>query len=197
MTVIALADGGLLLYSPVRLEHDLRRELTELGDVRFVIAPNRMHHLYVADYFTAFPDALIYGAPTLARKRPNLHFHRIIGAEAPPWTPDFDQYVFEPGLDELVILHRATRTLILTDLVTNIQRAKSVGGGLILRLDGIYQRCAMPRAIALALRLAYGEAARSALREILRWDFGRVIMAHGEVLETDAHARLARAFAAV
>jgi hypothetical protein len=41
MTVIALAGGALVLYSPVRLEPDLRRELAELGEVRCVIATNR------------------------------------------------------------------------------------------------------------------------------------------------------------
>jgi hypothetical protein len=199
MTVIALAGGALVLYSPVRLEPDLQRELAELGEVRCVIAPNRTHHLYVADYFTAFPDALIYGSPALAKKRSDLRFHRIIGAtaEAPAWSGELDQYLFTPGLAELLLLHRATRTLILTDLVTNLQHAESFFGRAILRLDGIYRRCAIPRAIAMALRLGYRKAARSAFDTILQWNFDRVIMAHGDVLETDAHPTLARAFAVI
>jgi hypothetical protein len=55
--------------------------------------------------------------------------------------------------------------------------------------------CAIPRAIAMALRLGYRKAARSAFDAILQRNFDRVIMAHGDVLETDAHPTLARAFA--
>ncbi len=53
MTVIRLAADDLLLYSPVALDGSLCDQLAAIGRVRYVVAPNRMHHLHVADYFAA------------------------------------------------------------------------------------------------------------------------------------------------
>ena len=49
MTVIRLADGSLLLHSPVRLRPELRSELDAVGRVRYAVAPNRVHHLYAGE----------------------------------------------------------------------------------------------------------------------------------------------------
>ncbi len=43
MTVIRLADGSLLLHSPVELDFELRCEIDRLGRVRLAVAPNRVH----------------------------------------------------------------------------------------------------------------------------------------------------------
>ena len=55
MTVIRLADGSLLLHSPVALASELRRELDAIGRVCFAVAPNRVHHLYAGKVAEAYP----------------------------------------------------------------------------------------------------------------------------------------------
>ncbi|MCU0670686.1 MAG: DUF4336 domain-containing protein [Myxococcota bacterium] len=72
MTVIRLADERLLLHSPVALDAALRAQLDAIGRVCFVVAPNRVHHLYAGDVAKTYPEARLWIAPGLERKRPDL-----------------------------------------------------------------------------------------------------------------------------
>ncbi|HEX5067892.1 MAG TPA: DUF4336 domain-containing protein, partial [Myxococcota bacterium] len=65
MTVIRLDDGSLLLHSAVKLDPELRKELDALGPVRYVVAPNRVHHLYAGKVRDAYPDARLWIGPGL------------------------------------------------------------------------------------------------------------------------------------
>jgi len=78
MTVIRLADRSLLLHSPVALDSDLRSQLDAIGDVRYAVAPNRVHHLYAGDVGKAYPGARLWLAPGLERKRPDLDFAGVL-----------------------------------------------------------------------------------------------------------------------
>ena len=64
MTVVRLADGALWLHSPVRPTPELRAAVDAIGPVRWLVAPNRWHHLYVRNWQEAYPGAAAYGAPT-------------------------------------------------------------------------------------------------------------------------------------
>lgn len=44
MTVVRLGDGTLWVHSPVPLAPDLRAQVRTLGDVAWIVAPNRYHH---------------------------------------------------------------------------------------------------------------------------------------------------------
>ena len=95
MTVIRLADGSLLLHSPVQLDGELRRELDAIGPVRFAVAPNRVHHLYAGDVAKVYPAARLWVAPGLERKRPDLVFVAVLGDEAPAeWKDEVEQVFF-------------------------------------------------------------------------------------------------------
>ena len=74
MTVVRLRNGALWLHSPIGIDAALERALRELGEVRFVVSPNKLHHLYLADAQAAFPEAELYAPPGLSRKRPKLRF---------------------------------------------------------------------------------------------------------------------------
>ena len=196
MSVLRLGDGGLLLHSPVRLDPHLRAELDGLGPVRALVAPNRFHHLFVADYLAAFPDARGYAAPGLERKRADLGFYDVLDDEPPPlWAGRLDQLVFRamPILNEVVFFHPATRTLIVTDLVFNVQRAESAIDRVLLRLDGVYRRVAIGRVERRFVRDR--RAARAAIDRVLAWDFDRLVLAHGDVLEHGGREALRAAFA--
>src|SRR5258708_12228705 len=65
MTVIRLANGGLFLHSPTKLDDETRQALDALGEVRAVVAPSRAHHLFVGDYVKTWPAAKLYGPPGL------------------------------------------------------------------------------------------------------------------------------------
>ncbi len=198
MTVIRLADSGLFLHSPVRLDAETRRGLDDLGPVRAVVAPSRVHHLFVGDYLTAYPQARIYGAPGLAEKRRDLSFHGVLGDQAAPeWRGEIAQHLFRgaPYLNEVVFLHVQTRTLILTDLAFNVPADRTAGARFFYWLVGAAGRFGPHRMVRLLIRDR--QAARQSVDTILRWDFDRVIVTHGEVLETGGRDRFANAFALI
>jgi hypothetical protein len=95
MTVVRLEGGELLLHSPIAASDALRRELDALGRVRYVIAPNRFHHLYAGDYAQAYPESRLFVAPGLERKRRDLVIDSVLCDEAPAgWADELQQLVF-------------------------------------------------------------------------------------------------------
>jgi hypothetical protein len=195
MTVMRLADGSLLLHSPVALDAELRRELDAIGRVRFSVAPNRVHHLYAGKVAEAYPEARLWVGPGLERKRPDLRFAGVLGDEAPAeWKGQVDQVFFRgrPYENEVVFFHRASRTLILCDLAFNFGPHAAAATRLLMRLLQSYGRFGPSKLDPLLIRDR--RAARQSLELILRWDFDRVVVAHGDVLESGGHEALRQGY---
>ncbi len=196
MTVMRLADGRLLLHSPVFLDPELRRELAALGRVGFAVAPNRVHHLHAGEVADAYPGALLWVAPGLERKRPDLVFVDVLTDEAPaPWKSEIEQVFFRgrPYENEVVFFHRASRTLILCDLAFNFGPRAAAPTRLLMWLLRSYGHFGPSKLDPLLIRDR--RAARQSLEKILRWDFDRVIVAHGDVLESGGHEALRQGYA--
>jgi len=195
MTVVRLRDGGLWLHSPVELDAPTRAALDALGPVRAVVAPSLVHHFFVGDYGQAYPEAKLFAAPGLAKKRGDLQFDAVLSDDAPPeWAGEIDQHLFRgaPLINEVVFYHPSTRTLVLTDLAFNVVRpAVSRRARLFFALVGA--RGFTPhRVVKLITRDRV--AARRSIDRILQWDFNRVTVTHGEVLERGGRAAFERAF---
>jgi len=196
MTVIHLADGCLLLHSPVALTPELRRELDAIGRVSFAVAPNRVHHLHAGEVAAAYPGAQLWVAPGLERKRPDLVFVAVLGDEAPaPWKGEVDQVFFRgrPYENEVVFFHRASRTLILCDLAFNFGPRAAAPTRLLMRLLRSYGHFGPSKLDPLLIRDR--RAARQSLERILAWDFDRVVVAHGDVLESGGRDALREGYA--
>lgn len=184
MTVMRLEDGSLFLHSPVALDAQLRRELDELGTVRYAVAPNRFHHLYAGDVSRAYREARLWVAAGVERKRPDLEITGVLTDDAPAeWKREVDQLYFRgrPFENEVVFLHRASRTLVLCDLAFNFGPAVPIVTRVVLTLLGGYGGFRTTRLDPLLIRDR--GAARRSLEQILAWDFDRVVVAHGNVLE--------------
>lgn len=196
MTVVRLHDGSLFLHSPVQLDTETRSALDTLGPVRAVVAPSKVHHFFVGDYVSGYPDATVHGAPGLAAKRPALRFDHVLDDEASAaWRDDIEQHVFRgaPSLNEVVFLHRPTRTLVLTDLAFNVPAGRTSGARVFYWVVGAAGRFGPHRMVRAFIRDR--RAARESVDRLLRWDFDRVIVSHGDVLETGGRDRLAEGFA--
>ena len=196
MTVIRLAGDRLLLHSPVALDDRLRRELDALGRVSFAVAPNRVHHLHAGEVATAYPGARLWVAPGLERKRPDLRFEAILGDDAPAeWRDEVAQVFFRgrPYENEVVFFHRASRTLVMCDLAFNFGPRSPAPTRFLMKLLRSYGRLAPSTLDPLLIRDR--RAARESLERILAWDFDRVIVAHGDVLESGGREALRRGYA--
>lgn len=184
MTVIQLADGGLFVHSPSRLTPELQAALGELGPVRAVVAPNRFHHLSIAAWREAYPDACVAISPGLPAKRKDLADLPLLSDDAPAiWSSDLDQHVVQgmPAFEEVVFHHRASRTLIVTDLAFNVREEPNWFARTFWRLANGYGKFGPTR---LERWLTRDRAQlRQSLETILAWDFDRVVVGHGEVLD--------------
>ena len=193
MTVIRLSDGGLLLCSPVPIDDPLQAALEGLGPVRHVVAPNLFHDLFVKAAAERFPDATVHVAAGLPERLPGLRVDAILDGSA--WPDDLDAVTIGgvPRLTETVLLHKASRTLVVTDLVFNLHAYRGWMTDVVLWAVGARKRLARSRSMRLMTRDA-GAAAESA-RHILALDFDRLVMAHGDIVHTGGRDALAAALA--
>lgn len=187
MTVLE-TDGGLLVHSPVDVSPD---SLSELGTPRWVLAPNLFHHLYVGPWIQAGAEA--WGAPGLQKKRPDLAFHGGIDSSTQPFGSDIEIVAMScfPLLNEVVVLHRPSRTLVVTDLVFNIAPTAPLLTRAVMRCACGYPGC---KTTLLERALMRRAQARTDLSTLLALDFDRLIMSHGQVIETGGKSALAQAF---
>ncbi|MFP6656326.1 MAG: DUF4336 domain-containing protein [Myxococcota bacterium] len=195
MTVVRLAGGELFLHSPVLLDPELREELDGLGRVRYVVAPNKMHHLFVGEYGEGWPNALLYCAPGLETKRKDIDWHETLGDTAPEaWRGQLKQVLFAgfPIANEVVFFHPPTRTLFVTDIAFHVGEESPVLTRFAFRLLGAYKRFGPSLMERLLIRDR--AAARASLETILAWDFERVIVTHGSVVEYDGPEALRKSY---
>lgn len=187
MTVLRLGDG-LYLHSPVEIDAATHAAIDGLGPVRAIIAPSTFHHFFVRSAQRAFPGARTYGIRGLERKRRDLHFDVLLSDDGPaPWSSQTDQLIIgNPTMREVDFLHRASRTLIATDLVENF-RDDTPGTNAVLRMYmRLLRMWGRPRpAPELRWLTRDRPSVRASLDRLLAWDFDRAIIAHGELLDRD------------
>jgi len=189
MAVAQLSDGSAWVWSPVVLTEELARAVEDIGPVCHIVSPNKLHHLFLKDWAKRWPDARLYAPPGLARKRPELRFHAELGDEPDAaWATDIDQAIFHGSIamEEVVFFHRASRTVIIGDLVQRFPEAKVSGWrGMLMRLDGLVgEHGSTPREWrASFLRRGLARAARS---RVLGWKAERLLIAHGDCSRNDA-----------
>ena len=198
MTVVRLCDGSLWVWSPIRLSEALKAALNQQGPVRYLVSPNKMHHLFLGEWVQAWPDAKLYASPGLARRRRDLSFDAELGdAPDPAWRADIDQVIVGGSfiMDEVVFFHRGSRTAIVADLVQRFDPATLRGWRrLIMALDGLVGvNGSTPREWRLSFW--HPAAARRAKQKILDWNPERVIIAHGEWIRENGREVLERALA--
>ena len=194
MTVVRLSTGGLWLHSPVPVDAGLQAALNALGPVEFIVAPNRFHHLFVGEAASMWPSAQVWGVPGLQKKRKDLSFDAVLdGHAAPPWTDDLQQIAIGGTLlEETVFFHAASRTLITSDLAENCLQSAHLPTRVYARLGGATEKFVVPW----LLRICYRDkpSARADLERMLQWDFDRVVLAHGRILEQGGKERVREAY---
>lgn len=194
-TIVKLADGTLLLHAPAELSEADVREITALGNVSAIVAPNSFHHLFLEAAVAAFPGAALHAAPSVIEKYPKLEAAPLSETPAPAWQGQLEQVHVggAPRLDEFVFFHPASRTLLLVDLCFNLQTATRRRTPIMLSLLGAWKRFGPSR---LARSMFKDRAAvRASVDRILDWDFDRIVVTHGELVETGGRERLREAFA--
>jgi hypothetical protein len=196
MAVVRLSDGHSWVWSPTALTDELARAVEAIGPVRYIVSPNKLHHLFLSQWAERWPDAGLFAPPGLKNKKSELHFFADLGYEPDPgWAADIDQVVFHGSfaMEEVVFFHRASRTAIIGDLIQRFPNSKVSGWkGMLMRLDGLVgEHGSTPREWR-ATFLKRGPA-RAARDEVLNWNAERLVIAHGECANTNATPIIAAA----
>lgn len=192
-----LAGGGLLVHSPIELSLAFKKEVEALGEVRHIVTPSHHHHAHLWQWAQAFPEATVWGAPGLNSATAKTKLHDTLdGTPRGAWNRVLDQTTIDGNtLDrEIVFLHLPSRTLIIADLCFNISsRNTSLMTKVAAKSLGVLDTLSPSRAFKVAT--ADKDALRASIRRILDWDFDRIILSHGENVETNGKAKLRHAFA--
>jgi hypothetical protein len=203
MTIIRLSSGEAWLHSPTRYAEDLHAAIErEVGPIGHLVAPNVAHWTFAEQWQRHCPAARMWGSPELRKRKQvrnsGLRIDSDLGDTAPAeWRDDIEQRVIRGGLGvtETTFLHRASRTLILTDLVQNLEPEK-VGpiARLFFRLAGSLAPDGMaPAYLRAIIKLNAGEA-RAAAREIAGWEPERLLFTHGRWFARNGAAELRRSW---
>lgn len=181
-------DGGTLVHSPIDVPVEA---VSAAGDLRWVVSPNRLHHLHAGPWLTHGLEG--WAAPGLPEKRPDLLFAGVLERGVAPFGPDIGVYPLScfPMTNEVVLLHRPSRTLVVTDLVFHFgpdapwltRAAMAMSLGYPGCCSTVLERVGFRRAVA-----------REEIGALLELDFDRLVMSHGRIIETDGKESLRGAF---
>ena len=202
MTVIARSDNSLLLISPIKIDAALKQQLDSLGKVKYIIAPNLFHHLYLESTQQMYPRAEIIAPVGIETKQPNIKIAKTFEQDKIDFNNEL-KYIpftgfqaFVPPkivtVNEIVFFHPQSKTLILTDSAFNFERNFPLSTRLAARLIGGYQSLQPSWLEKIAIRDK--KVISKAISKILAWDFERVIMAHGNIVAENAKEKLTQGY---
>jgi hypothetical protein len=200
MTVIRLANGDVLMHSPTRFDARLKAEIEAIGPIRHLVAPNIAHWSFLQEWQRECPQAVTWAAPGLRQrsqvKASGVRLDRDLPDASPPeWAGEIEQAIIPgaAGFREVAFFHRPSRTLVLTDLIVNLEPDKLP---LAARAFAWATGTLAPNGKAPAyLRLVVKRrraAARTAAGELVAFAPERVIFAHGRWFDRDGAAQLRR-----
>jgi hypothetical protein len=186
MTVIRLADKKLWIHSPEKITHGLKEELAGLGEVAYLVSPNKLHHLYLGEWLKAYPSARNYAAPGLARKRSDITFTKdLTDKPEDEWAGEIKQTIFKgsPLVEEVVFYHVKSSTLILTDLIENF-RPESFNWWqrLVAKFTGILAPNGKTPVDWRTSFLFGKDEARESLATLIKWQPKNIVISHGECI---------------
>jgi Domain of unknown function (DUF4336) len=202
MTVIRLENDELAVISPIQVDDRILSQLNELGTVKHIIAPNLYHYLFAASFKTFYPNAIFWAVPGLAIKKPDLLIDRVITTDLNSLGNGIESIFFDgfrtiglsgfDSLNECVFFHAVSRTLILTDTAFHFDRSFPLVTQLATSILGGYNSLSP----SLLERIATTEKqqVQKAVEKVLNWDFDRVIMAHGSIVEENDKEQFKRGY---
>ncbi|MGV3532735.1 MAG: hypothetical protein ACO1QR_10230 [Chthoniobacteraceae bacterium] len=188
VTVLRLQTGALVIHSTAPYGAEDLAAIRALGEPRWLAEATNFHDTFSEEGRRSFPGGT-YLVPE--------GFPAKAGAGAQPLSPAPPEWAGEievlplrgvPLANEHVMLHRPSRTLIVADLVFNWAAEPGWRAWLRSLLTGVGGRPDMSRMYRRMIRDR--EAFTTSLREMMRWDFDRLIPAHGEIIARSGKEQL-------
>jgi len=193
--VVRLEDGRLLIHSPAPPSDELVKELSELGEVAWLVVPNCFHHLGTPAAAAAFPGAKVVAPKSAAAKNAALRLDFAID------DPAFGDTVTElvvlplegvPFLDETLLYHRPSKTLLAADAALRADANDHWTWRFAARVTGCYEKLRVPPDVK--GEIADKAAAARSLAALSSLPVDRLVVAHGEIVQDAALEKLREAW---
>jgi hypothetical protein len=195
VTLVRLRSGKLLIHSTAPFTAEDVTAIRALGEPGWLLDGILRHDTFAKEGREAFP-----GIPYLAPEG----FSEVVGFPTQPIVPAPIEWEGEllaleiqgaPEARDTALLHIPSRTLILTELIFNFDDDEPLWTELLLRVAvGGEHHPGMSRPVKAGVK---DEAAfKASVASILSWEFDRVIVGHGDVIELDGKAKLRAAIEA-
>jgi hypothetical protein len=192
VTLLRLADGRLVIHSSAPFTAENVAAIRRFGVPTWLVEATLMHDTFARRVRAVFPD-LPYLAPD--------GFAKLTGVPTqlpypPPsdWTGKIEVFKLEGlrKINEHALFHRASRTLVLADLLFHFP-ADSRGwprffARHIMRLPRLSGVSAFFR-----LMIRNRKAFALSMKKMLEWDFEQIVVGHGETIQYNAKRIFAQA----
>jgi hypothetical protein len=192
VTIMRLRSGELVIHSTGPFTPGDVADILRLGKPGWLLEVMLQHDTFTKQGRQSFPKIPFLGPHG---------FTKVVGFPTEPLIPPPAAWNDElrvlridglPSMQEHVVFHRPSRTLIVADLLFNFGPDLSAWTGfLVLCGVGSRHHPGMSRRFRMAIK-DKGAFKRS-VEALTTWDFDRIIVGHGEVIETGGKRRLANA----
>jgi len=194
-TVVRLSGGALWVHSPCSPSDDVCAALDALGEVRWIVVPNRFHHLQAPATAARYPNAVVVG-PKSAEAR-NPHISLTMGTDDPAFiraTPELTSIQLKgvPFLDETVFFHPTSGSLIAADLLMSACAHDHWTWRIAARIWGRYGKVGTPPDVRMHTRASTAVAVSIAQMRAL--PLQRILVAHADPITERPVQQLAEAW---
>ncbi len=189
--LVETKGAGAVFFSPG--SKISQTQFDELGHVTDLVAPNFFHCGGIKKSAARFRDAKKWGPPGVTAARPDIAWSAELTEETWSYQDELPLIFLEgaPKLNEVVFVHRPSKSLIVSDLCFNLVDSEGIGAWLILTLFGTYRKFGVSRLLAQVVR-DRGLFEKS-LQKLLSYDFDNIIVSHGHNVMGNGKALLQRA----
>ncbi len=193
-TVVRLDSGRVVIHSTAPFSDADVAEIHRIGEPGWMVEAMLRHDTFAAEGRAAFP-----AIPYLAPDGFSAELPFPTGALLPP-PPEWGEELVvvkidgAPTFEEHVMFHAASRTLIVADLLFHFAQEEPLWTEILLRAASVggHHAPGMSRLFKAAItdEAAFG----SSMAKVFSLDFNRIVVGHGERIETNGRALLEDAF---
>lgn len=211
--IVKLTSGELAVFSPVALTEETKTKVAEMGgQVKYLVALDFEHHLFISEWAKEYPDARIIGPEGLPEKRAKQEDPKI-GSEAfavvfttenkhsiaisENFDADFHyEYVDGHANKEIVFFYKPDKMLIEADLMFNLpaneqyskvpeeqRQSSGLANRLFTKLQSTEGDSTWTKRFNWYVLAKDRPSYNKSLKVIGNWEFTGIIPCHGDVVE--------------
>ena len=194
-TVVRLSGDALWVHSPCTPTDEVCAALDALGEVRWIVVPNRWHHLQAPATAARYPRAPVVGPKSAEARNPLVRV--TLGADDPAYVRSTPELIpihlgGVPFLDETVFFHPASSSLIAADLLMSACARDHWTSRLAARVCGHYEKVKAPPDVRWNTRAS--TAVAESIAQMRALPLQRILVAHADPITDRPVQQLAEAW---